>query len=140
MKTDEIKQRIREVGLRVTISRMAVLKHILLAERPLSHGDLVCSLDGNGGDQATIYRCLITFVELGLLRVASRANGIARYEPKPKNEPLHRHPHFVCEICGIVSCLPSVTVTNPVGEPWPEILQNAALQFLGECELCLRAS
>ena len=136
MKTGELKQLLRESGLRVTIQRVSVLRALTSAERPLSHADLVDILDGSGGDQATVYRCLVAFVEAGILLVASRANGIARYELKTTNESIHRHPHFVCEACGIVSCLPNVTVISPAEGPWAELVKNAEVQFMGDCGTC----
>ena len=67
-------------------------------DKPISHGDLVAELSDLHGDQATIYRTLVTFTEVGLLRVASKAEGITRYELVLENDdPQHVHPHFVCK-------------------------------------------
>ena len=89
------------------------------------------------GDQATIYRNLLAFVDKGLARLASTAGGISRYELIQEGESSqHVHPHFVCNDCGEVSCLPRTTVITEVDEQWRGIIQQAQLQFIGRCLDC----
>ena len=136
----ETRQKIRDMGLRATTPRIVVLQFFSDRDKPISHGDLVAALSDLHGDQATIYRTLVTFTEVGLLRVASKAEGITRYELVPENdEPQHVHPHFVCNQCGEVSCLPETTVITSMDDAWKEILKASALQFVGQCLGC-RAS
>jgi Fur family ferric uptake transcriptional regulator len=118
------------------MTRIAVLQQLLKEERPISHSDLVQSLN-QVGDQATIYRNLIVFVEKGLARVASTAGGISRYEMVQEGEEAHQvHPHFVCNSCGLVSCLPKTTLITTIVEEWREKLHNSQLQFVGVCFEC----
>ena len=118
------------------MTRIAVLQQLWIEERPVSHSDLVQAL-AQVGDQATIYRNLVTFVDKGLARVASTATGIVRYEPIKEGEEAHEvHPHFVCQECGVVSCLPKSTVITTVDPAWSERLQQSKLQFVGVCESC----
>ena len=136
----ETRKKIRDMGLRATTPRIVVLQFFSDRDKPISHGDLVAALSDLHGDQATIYRTLVTFTEVGLLRVASKAEGITRYELVPENdEPQHVHPHFVCNQCGEVSCLPETTVITSMDDAWKEILKASALQFVGQCLGC-RAS
>lgn len=131
------REKIRDKGLRATTPRIVVLQFFSERDRPISHGDLVSELSDLHGDQATIYRTLITFTEVGLLRVASKAEGIARYELVTENDdPHHVHPHFVCKECGIVSCLPETTFVSTMDETWKEILKASELQFIGQCITC----
>ena len=136
----ETRQKIRDMGLRATTPRIVVLQFFSDRDKPISHGDLVNELSDLHGDQATIYRTLVTFTDVGLLRVASKAEGITRYELVPENdEPQHVHPHFVCKQCGEVSCLPETTVITSMDDAWKEILKASELQFVGQCLSC-RAS
>ena len=132
----ECKALLRKSGLKSTMTRIAVLQRLWLEERPVSHSDLVQAL-AQVGDQATIYRNLVSFVDKGLARVASTATGIVRYEPIREGEEAHEvHPHFVCQECGVVSCLPKSTVITTVDPAWSERLQQSKLQFVGVCESC----
>ena len=84
----EIRKKIQEAGLRVTGARLLVYKTLQQAQRPLSHTDIVKMIQensGNYGDQATIYRTLLSFTENHLTRIGSNAGGIARYELRDQN-------------------------------------------------------
>lgn len=138
MNQQELRSLLQNHKLRATSARIAVLEAILRTKRPLSHSEMVQELRDKQGDQATIYRTLIKFVNVGLIHVASNVGGIARYEALPEEDnSRHVHPHFVCKECGIVSCLPETTVISTVDEQWKEILSTAELQFLGLCPSCI---
>ncbi|MAA79909.1 MAG: hypothetical protein CL916_11685 [Deltaproteobacteria bacterium] len=138
MNQEEIRSLLKDYKLRATSTRMAVLNVLIHVKRPLSHSEMVQELKDTCSDQATIYRTLIKFVDVGLIRVASNVNGMARYEVlNEENDPQHIHPHFVCKECGIVSCLPKIKIISAVDEQWREILRAAELQFLGLCPTCI---
>ena len=132
----EIKKLIKEVGLKNTLSRTAVLKHLKQVNRPISHSELVQRLNEQYGDQATIYRTLLTFVKVGLLRIASRVNGITYYELY-NSEATEHHPHFVCQQCASVSCLPTTTIVRTLEDKWKEAIRHAEVQFVGICPNCI---
>ncbi|MFT6396609.1 MAG: Fur family ferric uptake transcriptional regulator [Bradymonadia bacterium] len=128
---------IKDAGLRVTAPRIAVLRVLSGAERPLSHTDVLIELGESDWDPATIYRNLIKLRDADLIRVVSRVEGIDRYAfaSSPKDE--HRHPHFVCDDCGRVECLPAAAIT--LDGPWAASVSNAEVQLRGECPDCLDA-
>lgn len=133
----EIKERIRELGLRVTAPRMAVLHVLAEAERPLSHAEVVAQMGDNiPWDRATVYRNLVALVGIGLARVASHAAGICRYEVA-RGEKHDAHPHFLCDDCGVVSCLPETEVVTPKKAKWSKSLKAAEVQFVGRCPSCV---
>lgn len=132
-----IEERIRELGLRVTAPRLAVIRALAAAERPLSHAEVVTRLgDEAGYDRATVYRNLVALVGIKLARVASHAGGICRYEII-KEEPHDNHPHFLCDDCGVVSCLPETEVVMPKKARWSKSLKAAEVQFVGRCPACV---
>ena len=137
MNQQEVRALLQEHKLRATSTRIGVLYTIMHATRPLSHSEMVLELKETYGDQATIYRTLIKFLDVGLIRIASNVGGIARYEiVTEEHDSQSIHPHFICKECGIVSCLPKTTVISTVDEKWREILRAADLQFLGLCPTC----
>ena len=138
MNRDEIRSTLKKHGLRATNARLGVANFLLSAARPLSHSELVQELSEQYGDQATIYRTLITFVDKGLIRVASNVGGISRYEfiNNDQEASTQVHPHFVCKACGIVACLPKTIITHAFDEQWKDVLHNSEVQFLGTCLSC----
>ena len=140
--TEEFRAQLRSVGLRCTNARLAVLSVMSQAERPLSHTEVVQRIDVQHGHQATVFRTLVSLTETGLTQVASRAGGIDRYELKTSEESsLHRHihPHFVCDECGVVSCLPEALVsinTESNWAKWRPLIETAEFQFVGQCLDC----
>ena len=146
----EAKQRLRSLGLKVTAPRLAVLCVLEQAERPLSHAEVVARVGGllapavspgtartpSGWDRATVYRNLVALVGVELVRISSHAGGICRYEIVREAKEC-AHPHFVCDDCGIVSCLPEAeVVTKKKNARWSKSLRSAEVQFVGRCPSC----
>jgi Fur family transcriptional regulator, ferric uptake regulator len=137
----EAKQRLRSLGLKVTAPRLAVLRVLERSERPLSHAEVVALVGERdlapdaGWDRATVYRNLVALVGVGLVRISSHAGGICRYEIA-KDAKECAHPHFVCDDCGIVSCLPEAEVVTKKNTRWSKSLRSAEVQFVGRCPSC----
>lgn len=136
MERSTAKARLRELGLRVTGPRVAVLSLLAEADRPVSHSDVVEVLGSDTWSASTLYRNLRKLVEVGLARVTNRADGIDRYELARPDEP-HDHPHFVCEDCGSVRCLPDTRIARRPQDPgWQASLRAATVQLVGRCPDC----
>lgn len=108
---DELRAMIRDAGLRCTNSRATVLEHVVHASAPMSHAEVSEQLVPEGFDQATIYRNLTDLTESGLLHRLDPGDHIWRFEFRGPAEPDDEHPHFMCDDCGEISCLPSVELT-----------------------------
>ena len=136
---DDAKERLRDVGLRATAPRVAVLRLLTCAQKPLSHSEVVDAIGNDDWDQATLYRNLLKLVEVDLARVASKVGGVARYEARGDDDSPHLHPHFSCQKCGSVECLPEARLTGPVSRRWNRSLEQSELQLIGDCPDCLAA-
>ena len=89
-------------------------------------------------DPATVYRNLVKLRAAGLAPVVGRVDGIDRYAFSAFDDADHRHPHFVCDDCGRVSCLPSaLTASMAIEGPWETSVQQALVQLRGACPDCL---
>ena len=139
----EIKELLKGANMRATSARVAVLQLLERESRPLSHTEVVQALDGESWDQATLYRNLIKLTEGGFTRVASELAGVKRYElGTAYPHARHLHPHFVCNACGEVRCLPEVTITQDrgaieeLGEGWRKATEAASLHLVGCCPRC----
>jgi Fur family ferric uptake transcriptional regulator len=138
MTKDSARAALQLAGLRVTAPRVAVLRVLARSARPLSHTEVVDKLGKKDWDPATLYRNLVKLRDAGLAPVVSRADGVDRYAFASREGDGHRHPHFVCDDCGQVACLPSALSASIVVEgPWATSVQQAMVQLRGECPDCL---
>jgi len=140
---EALRARLREVGLRVTAPRVAVLQRLEAHGGPVTHGDLAEELAPEGWDRATIYRNLIDLTEAGLVRRSDVGDHVWRFELLGAEGQAHEdreHAHFVCDSCGDVQCLPAESVKLDVGRGAPRsVRKNAvAIQLRGTCDDCER--
>ena len=134
---NEARQLLKEHGLRITAPRLAVVCTLAESHGPLSNSEVLGRLGETDWDPATIYRNLIKLRDAKIAKVVSRAGGIDRYELSRKNEGEHQHPHFHCDDCGEVKCLPvDLQVSLPSEGPWAAAIKAATVQLRGECPDC----
>src|SRR5688500_6464230 len=103
----ELRQKLRDLGLRATLPRVAVVQRLLQARAPLTHGEVAERLAESGCDRATVYRNLIDLAEAGLVRRSDIGDRVWRFElvGKSAQHAGSEHPHFICSGCGAVECL-----------------------------------
>jgi Fur family ferric uptake transcriptional regulator len=130
---------LRDAGLRITASRVAVVEHLQAQSAPVSHADLCKALERGGFDRATLYRNLIDLTDVGIVTRTDLGDHVWRFELK-RREGHHvgSHPHFVCSDCGVVSCLPDVAVRIVGGKHAPRSLatKNVAIRITALCDAC----
>lgn len=137
----ELRERLRELGLRATSARLAVLKELHAQARPMTHEELMARLESGGFDGATIYRILADLADIGLLQRMDLGDKIWRFELNDHcREIQHDHAHFLCDSCGDITCLPALEVRAKEGL-LPEALRGAELhlRLSGRCSKCTGA-
>lgn len=137
--TAKLRDALRDTGLRATASRIAVLRLLGEAAKPLSHADVVDALVDETWDRATLYRNLIDLVEAGLARKVELGDRVWRFDLADGNQAhdAKLHPHFVCSLCGQVSCLPDLNLAAPkVGVPRALRELKVEVQIRGVCDDC----
>ena len=108
MTKDEARSLLKSHGLRSTGPRVAVLRVLATADRPLSYREVHGRID--------------------------------RYALAGADQGRHRHPHFLCEDCGLLACLPADVVSSTSAEgPWAASIERAMVQLRGTCPDCLEA-
>ena len=137
---ETLRTHIRGAGLRATAPRIAVLKSLGARPKPASHAELAGELAHEGWDRATIYRNLIDLTEAGLVRRTDLGDHTWRFELK-RADGGHRsgdHPHFMCDRCGGVVCLPgeSVQVRTTRRSPKALLRNEFEVQLKGLCDRC----
>ena len=102
---------IRGTGARVTVARVQVLALLLREERALTHQQIEARLHRtHGTDRVTIYRVLEWLMKQGLVHKVALGDRAWRFDAIDPGHS-HRHAHFQCGACGIVTCLESVRQT-----------------------------
>ena len=129
---------LRDHGLRVTAPRVAVLRLLATAERPLSHTEVVRRMGDADWDPATVFRNLVKLREAGVAAVVTHAGGVDRYTLAGHGHDAH--PHFLCRDCGRILCLPPEAIGAVTIEgPWSASLRAATVALEGTCPACLCA-
>jgi Fur family ferric uptake transcriptional regulator len=134
---DDVRLQLRGAGLRSTAPRLAVLEFLRAAGRPMSHGEVATALEPRGFDRASIYRNLVDLTESKLVARRDFGDHVWRFEARVPGTPEGRahegeHPHFVCEECGDVECLPKLELKLPRGMS----KRAVAVEVKGLCERC----
>ena len=104
---DELRNELRDKGLRATPARVALLNALFTATGPVTHQELSVKLDELGLDKSTVFRGLQDLTEAGLLRRLELGDHVWRYEAVRvcgRNDggggKEHLHPHLLCVECG----------------------------------------
>jgi Fur family transcriptional regulator, ferric uptake regulator len=127
----QIREQIRATGLRATSPRIAVLQSLGRPRTPTSHAELAAELAPKGWDRATIYRNLIDLTKAGLVRRTDMGDHLWRFELRDGGgeHAASEHPHFVCEACGDVLCLPDESIAIKASRGAPRALRRKGLQI-----------
>ena len=136
----EIRDLLKKNKLRVTASRMAVMMIMHERKAPMTHQELIDTMPIGSYDKASIWRVLSNLSEVGLLVRMDLGDRVWRYELIDSCRSIaDRHAHFLCEGCGMVCCLPPLSLT--LQEALPKELEGVDLQIrvTGRCNSCFQA-
>lgn len=92
-------------------------------------------------DRASVWRILADLADADLLRRMDLGDRVWRYELRDQCRSVRPdHPHFLCEDCGDVSCLPTLELGTASGT-LPDALQGAEyrIRVTGRCATCVSA-
>lgn len=134
---DKMRSLLASRNLRITAPRLGVLRVLADADRPLSYSEVLERIGDMDWDPATVYRNLVKLRDAGLAPIASRVNGIDRYMLRSEQRDVHNHPHFACDDCGQLTCLPdAITDATVLDGPWAKAVKQASVQLRGQCPDC----
>lgn len=132
-----LKQSIRDAGLRATPARIATLSLLHQADYPLTHANVTEHLSRKGFDQATAYRNLNDLVDTGIVHRTELGDHVWRFEVIDKEKHSnHTHPHFLCLDCGDVSCLAEIKLPKASLAKNYQIKEVTEILLRGYCRNC----
>jgi Fur family transcriptional regulator, stress-responsive regulator len=136
----DLERMLREVPLRVTRPRVAVLSAV--HDHPHADTDSIIGFvrqDFGGVSHQAVYDVLRTLTDAGLVRRFQPTGSVARYEARVGDN----HHHVVCRSCGAivdVDCAvgytPCLTATDDSGYE----IDEAEVIYWGRCPRCAAAS
>jgi Fur family ferric uptake transcriptional regulator len=133
---DELIQRLRASGLRVTQQRLGVFDALVALGRHATPEEVAEHLrrDYPTISLNTVYDTLETLATAGIIRRADVMAGPLRYDPN--TEPHH---HLVCRLCGDQVDVDCAGDEAPCLEPSDDhgfIVERAEVTFFGICPAC----
>ncbi len=133
-----LRNTLHNANLRATGSRLAVMDLLQTANTPLSHSEIADHLSDSPWNRATLYRNLIDLEKAGLVRRTQLGEPVWRFEDATKEHGVRSHPHFLCSKCGVMVCLPGLTLhPNGVDGCRNALAQgNFEIQLRGCCDAC----
>ncbi len=129
---------LKSAELYCTQSRVAILKLLIKAVRPLSREQIAQKSGKNHFDKVTIYRTLDSLRKAGLVHRAFTANRAWYYELAHNCTESQCHPHFTCTNCGDTHCLtgmmlPMAKAKSPYNG---YVIQHQQVRLEGLCPAC----
>lgn len=132
----DFEARLREVSLRVTRPRLAVLA--ALGDHPHVDTDAVIALvrgDLPTVSRQAVYDVLRALTDAGLVRRIQPAGATARYESRVGDN----HHHLVCRSCGAIADVECATGHAPcltASDDRGFVVDEAEVVYLGTCPDC----
>jgi Fe2+ or Zn2+ uptake regulation protein len=126
----------RDRGGRVTTPRRAIITALLEARSHVTADELTATVQSAHPDvhTSTIYRCLASLEELGVVDHVHLGHGRAVYHLSDET-----HQHLVCESCGTVVEVPDTVFANlakGVQKQFGFMVQPRHFAVSGRCRSC----
>lgn len=135
LSANEIVDRLKLQGLRVTPQRFAVYANLLNRIDHPTVEQLLLELNQSGpvSSQATIYNSLQALREVGLVREVLLEEGVVRYDAN-----VAPHHHFRCHHCGHIEDIPWEAFQGVVQSPLRPGLRpdRYEVTVMGMCDRC----
>jgi len=129
-------QILRSANLYRTKCRVAILKVLTTADRPLSHNEIAKRLGKNHFDKVTIYRTLESFICASLVHKAFLQKKTWHFELADKCTEHQCHPHFTCTNCNRTHCMTELSLPMPKSPHKGFIIDHQRIQLEGLCPRC----
>lgn len=139
---DQLAAQLRAAGLRRTQPRIAVLRYMEKVGHPVTHAEVAEALGKHGFDRVSVYRVLVDLARVKTLTRSDAGDHVWRFAlARGDRSHYQEHPHFLCESCGAVACLPAAAVQiAPRGKgPRAVRTRQVEVQLKGECDACASA-
>ena len=132
----QARRMLKTAKLYCTRGRVAILKVLIEAARPLSQ-DQIARLSANDRfDKVTIYRTLESLLRVGLVHKAFVDKRAQHFELAHNCTERQCHPHFTCTSCGDTHCLTEISLPLAKTPHRGFIIHRQQVSLEGLCPMC----
>jgi len=132
----QAREMLRARKLYCTEGRIAILKVLLKAAKPLTQEKIARRLGKKRFDKVTIYRTLTSLLKVGIVHRAFLHQRAWHFELADHCTETQCHPHFTCTNCGSTHCLPDVSVPMAKSPHRGFVIQRQQVRLEGLCPAC----
>lgn len=133
---DKARHMLKEARLYCTEARVAILKVLMEAGRPLRQDQIGGPLADRTMNKVTIYRTLDSLIEAGLVHRAFMHNRAWHFELADHCTEKQCHPHFTCTNCGVTRCLTDISLPLAIIPQKGFIINRQQVRLEGLCPAC----
>lgn len=133
---DKARQMLTATGLYCTEARVAILKVLLQALRPMRQDQIAQRLVHKAMNKVTIYRTLESLVKVGLVHRAFIQKRAWHFELADQCSETQCHPHFTCSNCGTTHCLTEFSVPMAPSPYKGFVIHHQQVRLEGLCPAC----
>ncbi len=130
------RQMLRTARLYCTEARIAILKVLLQARRPVRQDQIAEQLTEKTTNKVTIYRTLESLVKVGLVHRAFMHERAWHFELANHCSETQCHPHFTCSNCGTTYCLMEFSMPMAPSHYKGFAIHHQQVRLEGLCPAC----
>ena len=130
------REMLKAAKLYCTDCRVAILKILMKARRPLTQEQIARRLGGMRLDKVTIYRTLGSLFKAGVVHRAFIDERAQHFELADHCSERQCHPHFTCTSCGVTFCLTGLFLPLVKGLRKGFIVRRQQVKIEGLCSSC----
>ena len=127
---------LKAANLYCTKVRVAILKVLIKANKPLSQGQIAQRSGKKRFDKVTIYRTLESLLKVGLVHRAFIEKRAWHFELAHNCTESQCHPHFTCTNCGKTHCLTEISLPMAKSPHKGFVIQRQQVRLEGLCPAC----
>lgn len=137
----DCKDELKEVDLRATPARLAVMNFLEKTSQPVDVNSVIDYLNVNRikTDPATVFRIMNILTQKGITIPVQFQEGKTRYELSSKED----HHHLICENCGKIEDISDIIIPaleKDIKNKRNFLVKRHSLEFFGLCLACQRLS
>ncbi len=133
---DKAREMLKCAKLYCTEARIAILRALLEAVRPLRQDQIATPTARRTFDKVTVYRTLESLVESGLVHRAFTYKRAWYFELADRCTEHQCHPHFTCTSCGVTHCLTDISLPMARIADKGFVISRQQVRLEGLCPAC----
>ncbi|MHC4557890.1 MAG: Fur family transcriptional regulator [Planctomycetota bacterium] len=132
----QVHDMLKAAKLYCTYNRVAILKMLMKAGKPLSQDQIAQRSGKKRFDKVTIYRTLESLLRVGLVHKAYMEKRAWHFELAHNCTESQCHPHFTCTSCGDTHCLTEISLPMAKSPHKGFVIHRQQVRLEGLCPAC----